>query len=332
MLTTLKKLACVTLYVFGLTYGVYTFAQVVWISGPIFGNTNYYISADPVPSNGYQADDVSTESVCRVTLVGTNTVHVSNLLGLEKFPDIASDWWSIFDSRGGFSNTNDSDLGSLHYRAVTDPSFSKDSDEIQTLTAEHQDETNYFHLPDVGGVTVPAGAGGEALVLHLTMGSRSYMIDCDILNNADVAFACDFIKHGILAVLGCAVAFLIVRSWQTTMSSLQSATQAIGAGDSVLGNSANNLFAQINAALMTVIVSAACVVVTASVLSLVGVWVVHLFNSMPSGSVADIVWHFFNAMVPVVGIMGIAGFYLGWCSLSVAVEYMTRLLVRHTTA
>ena len=327
-----SKLLKLALYVISLTYSVFAFGQVVWLSSPIVGSTNYSYASDGIPDNGLSASDISTEEVCRVTLVGTNTVQVSNFLGMTNWPDVASDWWSIYDARGGFKNTNDSSIGQLHTKALSDPNYNESKTDLETLGTSHSSDTNAFSAPDLTGLHAPEGdGGGDAFTAHLIIGGVDHPMDFDPLNNDKIKTACDFIKFMILAVLGCAVGVYIFKDWQVMMGRLQDAKQAAGYGDSILGNAAPNLFAQINAALITVLVSAGCVVITSAAFALLSAWVLRCLDSCPTSIAIAFCWHLFNGLVPVAGIMGILGLWVGWQSMAVGTEYMLKLLVRHVT-
>ncbi len=304
--------------------------QTVFISGN--SATGFvYDSMAPLGENNLASSDVSTEEVCRVTLVGTNTVQVSNFLGMTQFPDFSAQWWAEFDNRGGIGGGTNG-VAQLQSRVNTDPQFERVRDNSTTGL----DAIKSAHLSDLGTFNAvgslypiqPPGYNAGGFILQIGDFGEMHL---DPLDWPDVVNAFSFLRACCLAVASLGVAIFIARDWRDTVSRLQTSQQANGFGDTVLGNNAPNLFAQVNAGLMTVAISSAVVVVSAAAMTLLGLWIQHCFDAINFDGVAGIVWTIFVEVIPVSGLFTLLGVWLGWLGLGMATEYTLRLVVRHTT-
>jgi len=270
----------------------------------------YQYEHAPIIGNGLASGDVSSEEVCRVTLVGTNTVDVTSFLGMTNFPAEAENWWAIYNLRMA------SDQASLT------------GNEGASVAASHaSDISSPFSLSQA----LPSGSG-NGLELNFAVGNRSYNINCDPTSNSTVSTALDFFKASILAIVGLGVGFLIARDWRDVVSRISSAQQAQGFGVSALGNNAPMLFAQINAGIMTLAISAAIITITAFAVGLASVWVVNCFADVSDSGVGGTALYLFHSVVPVVGLASIGGVYLGWLATQSTAEYLVKIICRHTTA
>jgi len=269
-----------------------------------------YEAQATIPQNGLASDDVSTDEVCRVTLVGTNNVNVESFLGMTNFPAEAENWWAIYNLR----------LAS----------------EQETLTGNEGATAANAHASDINSPfslsqSFPSGSS-SGLELEFSVPGRSYHIDLDPNHNSNISTALEFFKAAILAIVGLAVGFLIARDWRTVVSRISSAQQAQGFGIEALGNNTPMLFAQINAGIMTLAISAAIVTITATAVGLASAWVVNCFAAIPSTGVCGTSLYLFHSVVPVVGLASIGGVYMGWLATQATAEYLVKIICRHTTA
>jgi len=290
---------------------------VIWVDaegvvppGGGSGDVTRYAIQSPFVGNGLASDDIDTNPVCRVTLVGTNEVAVTSFLGLTEFPAEAEQWWKFYDKR------------------TNNPS---------ALTGNEGAEAAAAHATDLDGATVTLSTGlstisAPDLTINIPTIFGTKTIDCNPMNNSAFALAISCFRAFILAIVGVSVGFLIMRDWQKVTSRVQQAQQAQGFGVDVLGNNAPMLFAQINAGIITLIISAALIILTAAAVALAATWLTSCLSGIDTSGVNGIAIYLFQQFVPLAGLVTVGAVYLGWLATGAVSEYLVRIAVRHTTA
>jgi len=327
-------------------------AQIVWLPAPDTGNVFHWPSQTVAPANGLAFSDVSTEEVCRVTLVGTNAISsIDSFLGMTNWPSESAQWWEIWKANSNafqtpsvatqdvevldikkiFGETNFPDWVAAWWSEYDKRATNSESE----VTGQEGAAVASAHGGDFGTATfatsqsLTAGAGGESLLLHFTVGGVSRTIDCDPSHDATANACIAMFRAFILACAGVWVAYAIVKDWRSLLGKMNDARQAMGFGVEILGNNAPNLFAQINAGIMTLVISGAGIALTAAAVGICSVWLVGVFSDVAGNSIA---LYLFNLFVPVAGLFSIAGVWLGWIATGALAEYLVKIAGRHTTA
>jgi len=307
-------------------------AQIVWLPAPDTGNAFHWPAQTVAPGNGLPSSDVSTEAVCRVTLVGVNGISsVDSFLGMTNWPSESAQWWEIWRANSNafqtpsvatqdvnvvdiqkiFGETNFPDWVGAWWaeydRRASNNESTVDGHEGEAAAAAHGGDFSSTTFNTTQGL--PAGEGGEALLLHFTVGGVSRTIDCDPSHDATANACIAMFRAFILACAGVWVAYSVVKDWRSLLGKMNDARQAMGFGVAVLGNNAPNLFAQINAGIMTLAISGAAIALTAAAVGICSVWLVGVFHDVAGNSIA---LYLFNLFVPVAGLFSIAGVWLGW--------------------
>jgi len=327
-------------------------AQIVWLPVPDTGTAFHWPAQTVVPGNGLPFSDVSTEEVCRVTLVGTNAISsIDSFLGMTNWPSESAQWWAtafansnffqaasvatqdvnVLDIQRIFGETNFPDWVAAWWaeydRRATNNESTVDGNEGAAAAAEHGGDFNSSTFTT--SQDLPAGEGGEPLVLHFTVRGISRTIDCDPSHDATANACIAMFRAFILACAGVWVAYAVVKDWRSLLGKMNDARQAMGFGVEVLGNNAPNLFAQINAGIMTLVISGAGIALTAAAVGICSVWLVGVFSDVAGNNIA---LYLFNLFVPVAGLFSIAGVWLGWIATGALAEYLVKIAGRHTTA
>jgi len=286
-------------------------AAVTWLETPTNGGTGWvYTPMRQIVTNGVSSSNIDTGKVCKVILVGTNIVEVSNLLGMTNWPDVNKMYWDEVDRR----NTNSTSTASNQAVSVSN-THSNDAAAAKSWASQITDG-------------IPAGSSAA---LTISLGGTRGSINLDPANNTTVNGIVDFVQKFILGVLGIALAWWVVTDWRATMSRLNEAESAKGFGVDVLGNNAPGLAAQINAGVITMGVTAGVLVLTTAAGAIVASYCTNFLSTVPSTGAAGVALYLFKYFVPVSGLIVLAGVALGWLIVTQVGEYVVRVLARHMT-
>jgi len=282
---------------------------VTWLASPTNGTGWAYSPDRMIVPNGISSSNVDTGKVCKVQLVGTNLVEVSNFLGMTNWPDVNAMYWSEWDRR----NSTNLNANATNQAVAASVARSNDTAAAKSWAGEITDG-------------IPAGSSSA-----LSLTYKSHTFNLNPANNATVNAVVDFLQKFCLGVLGIGLAWWVVGDWRDTMSRMNEAESAKGFGVDVLGNNAPGLAAQINAGVITLSVTAGVLVLTTAVGAIVASYCTNFLSTVPSSGAGGVALYLFKYFVPVSGLITLAGVALGWLILTQVGEYVVRVLARHMT-
>jgi len=280
-------------------------------------STGFVYSPFTLPDNGIAVGNVATDDTCRVVLVGTNIVKVSEFLGLTNWPSETAAWFAEMDRRSNqvVSTSTATDAQNVHNARTNDLQAARSWDLGPGLGSGSFMNPDHVSIP-------PRYTLGQARIINFNPAS-----------NAKVSQVIDWLRFIILAAAGYVVVWEIIHDWDSVVGKMSGVIGTRGMGISVFGNAAPAVAAQINAVAGTLFVTSGCIGITAVVGVMVGVYASQWLSGLPVNNVwQQAALYLFNLCIPVTGLVTIAAVYLGWIITKVIMYYLNAVYRRHLTA